>query len=109
MKAKITYNKKVYEFPVEKCSSWKIYKGLMFSKNSKPLLIEIKNRAIHSIFVFFPFLAIWLNDKNKILDCKLIHPFTPYIISKSNFSKIIEIPYKSEYKKIIDKILDNKF
>ena len=108
MKVKITHNGKVYEFPLEKYSSWKIYKGLMFSKNKKPLLMEIKNKSIHSMFVFSPFLALWLNDDNRIVDYRLVHPFSSSIIPKSDFSKIIEIPYEGEYKNIIDEILGQK-
>ena len=42
-------------------------RGLMFKKNSKPLLFVFKNykkRAIHSFFCK-PFIAIWFNNNNK--------------------------------------------
>lgn len=108
MKARITLNSKSIEFPIERCSSWSKFKGLMFSANHLPLLIEIKNKPIHSMFVFYPFLAIWLNDESKIVDYKLVHPFTSSVMPQSDFTKIIEIPYKNEFKNIVDELLGQK-
>ncbi|MBI2448725.1 hypothetical protein HYV49_00330 [Candidatus Pacearchaeota archaeon] len=108
MKAKITLNDKIIEFPLKRCSSWDKFKGLMFSRNHSPLLIEIKDKPIHSMFVFYPFLALWLNDENTIVDYKMINPFTSSVIPQSSFSKIIEIPYKGEFKDIIDGIIGQK-
>ena len=108
MKAKISFNSRIIEFPLKKCSSWEKFKGLMFSTTNSPLLIEIKDKPIHSMFVFYPFLAIWLNDENKIVDYKLVHPFTSSILPQSKFSKIIEIPYKDDFKNIVDELLGQK-
>ncbi len=83
-------------------------RGLMFRKrkNSKAILFNTKKPiAIHSYFVFFPFIAIWLNQKNKIVKIKKVHPFTSYIKPKKHFSKILEIPINNKYKKIIKKFL----
>lgn len=107
MKAKITHNGKIIEFPLKKCSSLGKFKGLMFSANS-PLLIEIRNKPIHSMFVFSTFLAIWLNDENKIVDYKLVPPFISSVMPQLDFSKIIEIPYKDKFKKIVDELIGQK-
>ena len=43
------------------------------------LVLPFESRAlIHSFFVFFPFKAIFLNSKKKIVDVKKIRPFTIY-------------------------------
>ena len=42
--------------------------GLMFKKNSQPLLFDLKHSQRFSIFSLFckPFRAIWLDDKKRI-------------------------------------------
>ena len=77
--------------------------GLMFTKKEKAeaLLFELKKPlAIHSFFVFYPFIAIWLNN-NKVIAVKKIKPFTFHIKPKRFFNKIIEIPINNKYKKLI--------
>ena len=73
--------------------------GLMFKRRSSPpLLFEFKKEtkvSIHSFFVFFPFLAIWLDKENKIVEKKIINPFCPSIKPKKEFKKLIEIPLAS--------------
>lgn len=83
--------------------------GFMFRKkeNADVLLFDFSGRkelALHSFFVFFPFLAIWLDDKNKIVEFKIVKPFSFNIISKKPFTKIVEIPINHKYRKIIKKL-----
>lgn len=85
------------------------YSGLMFSrKNSADILLfkfkKPTRLAIHSFFVMFPFLAIWLDSDGKIIEIKRIHPFSPYILPHKEFSSFIEIPINEKNKKIIDDI-----
>lgn len=75
--------------------------GLMFkSRQAKNVLFEFRKpvrMAIHSFFVFFPFAAIWLNEKNEFVEGKIVFPFIPHIAPKKQFYKLIEIPlHKSE-------------
>ena len=81
--------------------------GLMFSreKNAKILAFISKKRchlSIHSFFVFFPFIAVWTDDKNKILCWKKVYPFT-FCVSppELGFFKLIEIPMTKKYSKKI--------
>ena len=71
--------------------------GLMFCrrKEAKVLLFEFKKPTklkIHSYFVFFPFIAIWLDNENNILNIKKIKPFKLNIGIRKPFFKLIEIP-----------------
>ncbi|HOW36967.1 MAG TPA: DUF192 domain-containing protein [Candidatus Pacearchaeota archaeon] len=75
--------------------------GLMFkSRKTQNLLFEFENPtriAIHSFFVFFPFAAIWLNEKNEFIEGKIVYPFNFYVAPQKSFYKLIEIPLdKSE-------------
>lgn len=100
---KLKTKEKSFEVPDVKISSelGKI-KGLMFIRkgNAKPLLFSFPKQtslAIHSFFVFFPFLAVWLDDKDNIMEIKTIKPFIPYIKPKKNFYKLLEIPINKKY------------
>jgi len=79
--------------------------GLMFrSSNSENLLFEFgKNKiiAIHSFFVFFPFLAIWLDDENNVLDFKIVNPFIPMVKSDKLSRKLVEIPINGRNKDLV--------
>lgn len=90
--------KKVKEF-------WKFW-GLMFCRREKaqPLLFEFKKPTkmkIHSCFVFFPFVAIWLDAKNKILALKSVKPFILNIGIKKAYSKLLEIPINKRNKQLL--------
>tara|TARA_Y100000310_G_C20627136_1_gene786563 strand:- start:649 stop:978 length:330 start_codon:yes stop_codon:yes gene_type:complete len=67
-------------------------RGLMFRKNSKPLLFVFKNskkRAIHSLFCK-PFVAIWFNQ-NKIVDVKIVKRWKFLIKPKEKSDRLLEI------------------
>jgi len=100
-KVRLTYKGKKFELKLRVCKGFEKGIGLMFSRRekAKPLLFEFKELTkvkIHSFFVFFPFIALWLDDKNKIIDSKLVKPFTFTIVPERKFKKLIEIPLNSE-------------
>lgn len=68
-------------------------RGLMFKKQSKPLLFVFNKPTKQSIHSFFcpAFIAIWLN-KGKIIDEKVVKPFCFYIKPKEPFTHLVEIP-----------------
>ena len=79
--------------------------GLMFKlkENAESLLFEFEKpteTSIHSLFVFFPFVAVWLDKKNKVIDVKRVKPFTLSVSPKRPFSKLIEIPINKRYSNI---------
>ncbi|MDD5700025.1 MAG: DUF192 domain-containing protein [Candidatus Nanoarchaeia archaeon] len=83
--------------------------GLMFSRREKAkiLLFHFKKpsrMAIHSLFVFFPFIAAWTNADGKILEIKRVEPFSWYVCPKKEFASLVEIPLSRKYKRITDDI-----
>lgn len=88
--------------------------GLMFrTKNTDNLLFEFFRRVtwqgnLTSLFVFFPFLAIWTDNKNKVIDFKVIKPFIPSIKQKKMFSKIVEIPFNDKNKDLIVRFIGSR-
>jgi uncharacterized membrane protein (UPF0127 family) len=78
--------------------------GLMFkSRETDSLLFNRGGRwSIHSFFVFFPFLALWLDEKNNVVEYKIVRPFTSYVQPKDKFAKLVEIPINEKNNKIIE-------
>lgn len=105
-KIRLSYGKKSFELNLKVCRSITKFFGLMFTRRekAKALLFEFKkptNITIHSLFVFFPFVIIWLNTDNKVVDFKIVKPFNFFVSQKRPFSKIIEIPINNKYQKSI--------
>lgn len=103
---RIFHNKKKIDIPVRKVSSFGKFSGFMFkTKDTENLLFEFSKKTgmrIHSFFVFFPFLAVWLDEKDRVIDSKIVKPFTLSVKPKKQFKKLIEISLNSKNKKIID-------
>ena len=98
MKFKFNYKGKDIELDVRECKTIFLkISGLMFKKNSKPLLFvfrKLGKRSIHSFFCL-PFIAIWF-DGERIVYVKLIKSKKISIKPKEKFDKLLEIPSNSE-------------
>jgi uncharacterized membrane protein (UPF0127 family) len=81
------------------------FSGLMFrTRYTKTLLFEFDNetrQAFHSYFVFFPFLMVWLDGKNNVIESRKIRPFTFIIRQKKKFRKVVEVPINGKNEDII--------
>lgn len=113
MKAKLTYKKHKFTLDLKVCNGFKKAFGLMFvSKDKAKALLfdfkEIKNRDIHSLFVFFPFIAIWLDENNKIIDFKIVKPFNFSVSPSKPFKKLIEVPFNKEYSEIAEILVGDR-
>jgi len=108
MKKKIIihYKKKKIKIIAEDCNLLMKFVGLMFSLREKAeiLLFSFKKEQkirIHSFYVFYPFVAVWLDEKNKVIDLKIVKPFTLYVSHKNKADKLIEIPINKKYYDIL--------
>jgi uncharacterized membrane protein (UPF0127 family) len=93
-KFNFVYKKKRINIDVRECRSFfsKTH-GLMFRKNSKPLLFFFNkktNEGIHSFFCL-PFFAIWF-DSDRIIEIKYVKPWRFYLKPFGKFDKLLEIP-----------------
>src|SRR3989344_8394352 len=109
---KIYHKNKSIKIPVKSVSFFGKFSGLMLkTKNTENLLFEFKKDAklkIHSFFVFFTFLAVWLDEKNSFVDLRIVKPFSFAVSPKEPFRKLIEIPFNNKNKKILRFLVDKK-
>ena len=101
----IGFNNQKIKLSVYECSLFEKISGLMFSRREKAniLLFSFRRKqkiAIHSFFVFYPFIALWLDDKNKIIDKKIVTPFELSVCPQEKFLKLIEIPINKKNRKL---------
>lgn len=103
---KLHYKNKTIEIPVRKVSELGKISGLMFkTRDTDNLLFDFDketNMSIHSFFVFFPFLAIWLDKNNSVVDFKIVRSFRLRVKSKKFFRKLVEVPFNDKNMKIIN-------
>ncbi len=111
MKVKIVFNKKSLKLKdFNEVKAGGAFFGLMFYRREKaPILLFNMKSSLHSFFVFFNFLVLWLDEKNKIVDWEVVKPFTFYINSKKNYSKIVEIPISRRYNSLVTFIVGERF
>lgn len=103
----LKYNGKKIEISVKRVSGFEFFTGLMFRrrKTAEVLLFDFgkeTNIEISSLFVFFPFLAIWLDKNNKIIKKRVVKPWEISVSPSIKFKKLIEIPFNSRYSRILD-------
>ncbi|MFW6312173.1 MAG: hypothetical protein ACOC1K_08060 [Nanoarchaeota archaeon] len=106
MKLKIKKDGKTIEVKdVDKCEGIKKFTGLMFkSQGSNAKLFEFKKtkQAIHSLFCP-KFLAVWLDENNKVIEYEFIYSSRLTIKPDHKYSRLLEIPINKKYRKIIRK------
>lgn len=113
MKARLSYQNKGIEVEdIQKCSGLKKFSGLMFKgkDKAKAMLFDFKNPkkwAIHSLFCP-DFIAIWIDDKGKVVDWEFIMGNHLSIRPKKKFSKLLEVPLNKKYSSVAEFFLEEK-
>ncbi len=99
-KINIINGKRKIKIEVNKAGFFGKIFGLMFkSRNTSNLLFEFARQGrheFHSFFVFFPFLIVWLNDKNNVLGSRIVRPFELSVVPEFSFKKALEVPINSK-------------
>ena len=88
-------------------------RGLMFRRreSAKCLLFKFAKPSrirIHSFFVFFSFLAVWLDGENRVVDLKIVRPFSPRVLPKASASQLLEIPLNRKNARLVRLLVDNE-
>lgn len=110
----IFYKGKKISIPAKKTNFITKGTGLTFkTRNTPNLLFEFGKDVtwqgnLTSLFVFFPFLALWLDSKNRVIDHKVINPFLLTIKQKKRFRRILELPINEGNKGLIVRFIGKK-
>lgn len=102
---------KIFKIDVKRLLGIKNFtSGLMFvrRKKAQALLFDFKKSekfSFTSLFVFFPFLILWLDEKNKVINMKKIKPFQMHISSVKSYYRVLEIPFNDKYKEILKNLV----
>jgi uncharacterized membrane protein (UPF0127 family) len=84
---------------------------ILRTRNTANLLFENpggENFDLTSWFVFFPFLVLWLDGKNNVVDSRIARPFEARIKSRRAFSRVLEVPVNERNREIIDFFVGGK-
>ena len=96
MKIEVKKGKRKIEIEARKLSRLGWISGLMFrTRDTDNMLFDFGEIrfSIHSYFVFFTFLAIWLDKDDNVVDFHIVRPFTSIIRPRKKCSKLIEVPF----------------
>lgn len=81
---------------MKRLKGWRTYIGLMFrTRKTESLLFDFGNEKIqdiHSIWVFFPFIALWFDDNYNLVSFYKAEPFRLYMSSIKPARYLIEVP-----------------
>ena len=113
-KISFKYRGKKISLEVSECNILEMGRGLTFRfRESAPALLFNQWRrgsmALTAVFVFFPFLVLWLDKNDNVLEVKRVKPFTYFIDSKTKYTKIVEIPINKKYRREIAAIVGERF
>jgi len=90
----VSSKKNLGEF--ELCDSFfSRFRGLMFRKKPVKLLFVFPftaRHAIHSLFVFFPFTAVFLDERKRVVDALDVEPFSLYAAPRAPARYALELP-----------------
>ncbi len=80
--------------------------GLMFlsRKKANALLFDFKKPkdfSFSGFFVFFPFLILFLDEKNNTIKMKKVSPFTWHVPTPKPYFRVLEIPINGRYRDIV--------
>ena len=99
------YKKEKINIDVKKLKRLEMVRGLMFTKKQKAQALLFEPAcSIHSFFVRFDFLAVWLDKNNKVLQIEKVKPYRFCISMKKKAAKLLEIPINNKYKDILKKL-----
>ena len=106
MRIVVDNNDKKIRISVKKTNLLTRFTGLMFKprRTSNLLFYFDKERrwSIHSFFVFFDFLALWLDKSNNVIEWRIVSPFRFFVVPAKPFRKLVEIPINRRNKDLID-------
>lgn len=103
---KVRYKRKSMYIDVNETGFFTRGIGLMFRSKETKNLVFYFNRpvklSITAYFVFFPFLAIWLDKNNRVIHKEVVKPWKLALKPKKSFYTLVEVPINSKNAQIIE-------
>ncbi len=96
--------------PVRRTGFFRRGTGLTFrTRNTDNLLFDFDESvdpgsifaAVTSWFVFFPFLILWLDEDNTVVEKKIVRPFSLSFRPSRPFRKFVEVPFNEKNRQIL--------
>ena len=88
------------------------FTGLMFSRRKTAIRLFShavdRRMPIHSWFVFYKFLIVWLDSKKRVVEWRVVKPFTSFVLPRKVCCAFLEIPLDDKYNKEIKFVVGNK-
>ena len=99
------HKKKRHRVEVKRCGFFGKFLGLTFvdKEDGEALLFEDLIGGIHSYFVGFDFLAVWLDTRDKVVKIEKVKPWRCYVSRKGE--RLLEIPCNARYRKIVGELI----
>jgi uncharacterized membrane protein (UPF0127 family) len=104
---KICFRGKEIEVPVREVQGFGSVRGLMFRSLSRagPLAFRFgrpARMAIHSLFVRFWFVAIWLDSEGRVMEWRLVRPWLLTVKPRKKYWTLVEVPLSKKYAFVVD-------
>lgn len=96
-KIELNFNGKKKLIVVDLVPKWFEGIGLMFKSRNyrRRLLFSFGGKArlaIHSLFCFYPFYAIWLDEDMDIIEVRKVAPFKLNVVPRRDYIYLLEVP-----------------
>ena len=105
MKINIYYKNRKLDVNVCRTGFFRRGIGLMFrTRETGNLLFDFPSEgraAITSWFVFFPFLAVWLDANNRVVETRVVRPFKLSVVPEKPFKTLVEMPINAKNKPLV--------
>ncbi|MEK6926922.1 MAG: hypothetical protein AABX11_00670 [Nanoarchaeota archaeon] len=105
MKIELKIGREKKKIEVHKVSFLGKISGLMFrTHKTRNLLFSFNSdgkRALHSWFVFFPFLVLWTDKNYNVQEFRMVKPFSTIVLPKKSFRNVIELPLNNKNEMLI--------
>jgi uncharacterized membrane protein (UPF0127 family) len=112
MIVRVAYKSRLIPITVKKTGFFTRGIGLMFkSRFTSNLLFAFDKPvrlSITSFFVFFPFLALWLDRKNNVIHKEIILPWELAFKPEKPFYSLIEVPINEDNRALIAKFVEKR-
>lgn len=109
---KVFSGRRFFDFSVLRVGFFTQFIGLMFSRRKTIVRLfsysSDRRVPVHSWFVFYNFLIVWLDSKNKIVEWRVVRPFTSIILPRKKCRAFLEIPIDDKYSHELNFVVGNK-